>query len=66
MPQNVISADNKLIYLFFPYCFSIGDNLHEMPKSVFFENKQNISICHLLKFFKCSGVRIFIVDMVYI
>ena len=28
---------------------SIGENLHEMSKSVFWENRKNISTCHLLK-----------------
>ena len=32
--------------------FSIGDNLHEMSNSVFWENKKNISICRLLKFLR--------------
>ena len=27
---------------------SIEDNMHEMPKSVFWENKKNISACCLL------------------
>ena len=29
--------------------FSTGDNLHEMSKHVFWENKKNVSICRLLK-----------------
>ena len=28
---------------------SIGDNLHEMSNPVFWENKKNISKCHLQK-----------------
>ena len=53
------SADDKLmiIFLFFPenriwhfmQIVSIGDNLHEMSKPVFRENKKNFSVCRLLK-----------------
>ena len=59
----IYSADDKLIifWFFFPQkidfsisCkFEIGDNLHEMPKSVFWEKltkKKKNSKCRLLKF----------------
>ena len=37
---------------------SIGDNLHEMSKPVFWENKKNISKYHLLKFLKSAKLKV--------
>ena len=58
------SADDKMMILFFLFLqenriwyfmqnVSNGDNLHEMSNPVFWENRENILKCRLLKILHC-------------